>query len=283
MIQPATPYIGEPATLPLALIHTGPQIRTRNGFDQGSLAELAASIHEHGLLQPIIVHRNPGNDGYTVIAGERRLLACEMAGLAEAPVLIREGHHADQIDAMQAVENLQRMGLHLLDEADKVATLVERLGARKTAQLLAKSPAWVSKRRSIAKMREEVRAIAAAGITDDPEVLGLMQQLQRLNAEQFDRAAKALEDGKVSREQLRKLVADLKAPKAPPAADDGGNTDEDEGEGTAPPTAPPSTLQLSEDDRSALRSAVTFALDHPGSFSPDHLPVLRALQRRLGL
>ena len=75
-------------TLPLREIEPDPA-QPRKTFDEETLAELAASISEHGLLQPIAV-RPHGVDRYLIVAGERRWRACRMAGLTEAPVVVKE-------------------------------------------------------------------------------------------------------------------------------------------------------------------------------------------------
>ncbi|MFN4232915.1 ParB/RepB/Spo0J family partition protein [Thermus sp.] len=99
--------------LPLSAIRPNPH-QPRRRFAQESLEELAASIREKGLLQPLLVR--PKGEGYELVAGERRLRAAEMAGLKEVPVLIRD--LTDQ-EAMEValVENLQREDLTPLEEA----------------------------------------------------------------------------------------------------------------------------------------------------------------------
>ena len=87
----------------------------RTDFDDESIAALADSIREHGLLQPLLV-RPLDNGGYQIVAGERRWRACRMLGMSEAPVLIRE--LSDQETAQIAlIENLQRENLNPIEEA----------------------------------------------------------------------------------------------------------------------------------------------------------------------
>ena len=95
----------------------------RKEFDEKALAELAGSISQHGLLQPLLV-RPLTLGGYEIVAGERRYRACRMAGLTEIPVIIRE---LDEIQTMELalIENLQREDLTPLEEAEGYNVLME--------------------------------------------------------------------------------------------------------------------------------------------------------------
>jgi len=97
----------------------------RKTFDPESLAELAASIKEHGVLQPILVR--PSSSGYTIVAGERRWRAARLAGLTRVPVLIRD---LNDLEAMSIalVENLQREDLNPVEEAQGYRRLAEATG-----------------------------------------------------------------------------------------------------------------------------------------------------------
>ncbi|HOV40847.1 MAG TPA: ParB/RepB/Spo0J family partition protein, partial [Oscillospiraceae bacterium] len=98
----------------------------RTDFDEQSIASLADSIREHGLLQPILV-RPLQNGGYQIVAGERRWRACRMLGMSEVPVLIRE--LSDRETAQIAlIENLQRENLNPVEEAAGYKDLMEKYG-----------------------------------------------------------------------------------------------------------------------------------------------------------
>ena len=90
-------------TLPLREIEPDPD-QPRKTFDEETLAELAASISEHGLLQPIAV-RPHGVDRYLIVAGERRWRACRMAGLTEAPVVVKDVTDEQAMELAKAIEN----------------------------------------------------------------------------------------------------------------------------------------------------------------------------------
>ncbi|MBM2809544.1 MAG: chromosome segregation DNA-binding protein [Chloroflexi bacterium] len=106
----------------------------RKGFDSTALDELAASIREHGLLQPVIVSRAPS--GYTLIAGERRWRAAKLAGLATVPALVKDVSPLAALE-LALVENLQRADLSPIEEAAAYRELIdghgitqEQVGAR---------------------------------------------------------------------------------------------------------------------------------------------------------
>jgi ParB family transcriptional regulator, chromosome partitioning protein len=97
----------------------------RRQFDQASLDGLAASIAEHGLLQPILV--TPQGEGFQLVAGERRLRAAQLAGLERVPALVRTADRLQQL-ALALVENLQRADLNAMDEARAFRQLIEEFG-----------------------------------------------------------------------------------------------------------------------------------------------------------
>jgi ParB family chromosome partitioning protein len=103
------------AEIPLDLLRPNPE-QPRRHFDERALAELAASISQHGVLQPLLVSED-GANGYVVIAGERRWRAARAAGLATVPAVIRERLGARDELALALVENLQRRDLSPLEEA----------------------------------------------------------------------------------------------------------------------------------------------------------------------
>ena len=121
------PQRDEPAAsveLPISAIRHNPY-QPRKGVEQADLAELAASIAEHGVLQPILV--TPSAEGYQLIAGERRLRAAQMAGLERIPALVRSADEGAQL-AWALIENLQRSDLNALEEAGAFRRLVDEFG-----------------------------------------------------------------------------------------------------------------------------------------------------------
>jgi ParB family chromosome partitioning protein len=113
---------GSTQTVPITSIAPNPY-QPRASFDDDSLSSLADSIRDHGVLQPLVVRRS--NEGYELVAGERRLRAAKLAGLDEVPVVVREKVSKRAMLALALVENLQRENLHALEEATGYRTLVE--------------------------------------------------------------------------------------------------------------------------------------------------------------
>ena len=110
--------------LPLAEVRPNPY-QPRKNFDEKKLAELAESIKENGVLQPIIVRRSVG--GYEIIAGERRCRASELAGQATIPAIIRQFDESQMME-VAILENLQREDLTPLEEAQAYEMLQKSLG-----------------------------------------------------------------------------------------------------------------------------------------------------------
>ena len=98
----------------------------RATFDEDALAELAASIREKGLLQPIVV-RHAGDGRYELIAGERRLRAAQRAGLARIPILVRDANDSEALE-LALIENLQRENLNPVEEARAFQRLADEFG-----------------------------------------------------------------------------------------------------------------------------------------------------------
>ena len=100
------------------------KFQPRRNFDEQATAELAASIKEKGLLQPLLVRRL--EKGYELIAGERRWRAAQLAGLSEVPVVVREVNDSELLE-MALIENIQREDLNPLEEALVYQQLIEEL------------------------------------------------------------------------------------------------------------------------------------------------------------
>jgi ParB family chromosome partitioning protein len=112
----SVPTPATPCMVPIEKIRAN-RFQPRKNFDSEKLSELASSIKEHGLAQPIIVSHDAANDHYEIIAGERRLRACELAGLKEVEVIIRNGRSDKQRLSIALIENLQREDLNSIEQA----------------------------------------------------------------------------------------------------------------------------------------------------------------------
>ena len=102
----------------------------RREFDEKAMAELADSIAQHGLLQPLLVRPLFGG-GYQIVAGERRWRAARMAGLSEVPAVVREMSDHEVME-LALIENLQREDLTPLEEANGYQTLLDKYGMTRT-------------------------------------------------------------------------------------------------------------------------------------------------------
>lgn len=115
-----------PTLLPLSHLHANPS-QPRQTFDAESLAELAASIREQGIIQPLLVRPLADRPGhYQIVAGERRWRAARQAGLGQVPVHVREMSDAE-VMAAALIENLQREDLNPMEEAQALQQLRETL------------------------------------------------------------------------------------------------------------------------------------------------------------
>jgi ParB family transcriptional regulator, chromosome partitioning protein len=160
--------------VPVELIQRNPR-QPRIKFDEGELNELAASIREHGVIQPLIVVPNT-NGSFILIAGERRLQASQRAGLRTVPVITRQANNQELLE-LALIENVQRADLNSMEEAEAYRQLVEDFGL---------SHESVAKR--VGKSRVTV--------TNTLRLLGLA-----------DAVKQALVDGKITEGHARALLA----------------------------------------------------------------------------
>jgi ParB family transcriptional regulator, chromosome partitioning protein len=139
--------------VPVREVRANPD-QPRKHFDEEKLAELAASIKAHGLLQPIVVRR--AAEGFELIAGERRLRAAQIAEIDRLPALVRE---VDDPLELALIENLQREDLSPLEEAEALAALIARHGYshREVAELLGKSRPYVSNTLALTRLPGAVK------------------------------------------------------------------------------------------------------------------------------
>jgi ParB family chromosome partitioning protein len=137
-------------------------VQPRQHFEQAALEELAASIREHGVLQPLIVSRSL--DGYTLIAGERRLRAAKLAGRSTVPVIVKEAAPDDAL-TLALVENLQRADLSPLEEATAYRELVNSHGLtqEQVAGRVGRSRASVTNRLRLLTLPPRVAELLAEG------------------------------------------------------------------------------------------------------------------------
>ncbi len=189
--------------LPIESLEPGP-FQPRGPIEPGPLQELADSIREHGVLQPILARPKPGAEGsFQIIGGERRWRASQLAQLHEVPVLVR---NLDDQEAMAAglVENLQRQDLNALEEAEGYSRLIEEFGLTQDqlGQAMGKSRSHVANTLRLLGLPERVRELLRDGALSagharallgaaDPVALALQVVDRGLNVRQAEALAAA--------------------------------------------------------------------------------------------
>lgn len=166
----------------------------RRSFSQASVAELAASIRQYGLISPISVRRNARGQ-FELIAGERRLRALQLLGERTTDVLLMSAYDED-CALMALIENLQRENLNCFEEAEayRAAQREHGLSQEELAQRLGKSPSCIANRLRLLRLSEGVRArILEAGLSERharallrlPDEESRLQALSRMITEQL--------------------------------------------------------------------------------------------------
>lgn len=201
-------------TLPLREIEPDPG-QPRKTFDDETLAELSASIAEHGLLQPIAVRPKPSG-GYLIVAGERRWRASRMAGLTEVPVIVKDVTD-EQAMELALVENLQREDLDPVEEAAGIRELMTRcnLTQEQAARKLGKSRSALANSLRLLSLPETVLELLKSGfITIGHAKVVLSLPTPELQEE----AAQMIADNQLNVRQAEALCKKLAKPAKEPVA-----------------------------------------------------------------
>jgi ParB family chromosome partitioning protein len=181
----------------------------RGEMEEGPLNELAQSIQKQGLLQPLLV-RELSNGLYEIIAGERRWRACQIAGLTEVPVILKQVDDETAM-AMALVENLQREDLNAMDQARAMFRLTNEfaLTHQQVADLLCKSRTAVSNFLRLLSLSTAVKKLLEHGDID----MGHARALLMLEEEQQNQVALLIVAKNLSVRETEKLVERVKAGK----------------------------------------------------------------------
>jgi ParB family chromosome partitioning protein len=147
----------------------------RARFDPDQLAELAASIREHGVIQPLLVTQGDGPEQYILIAGERRLLAARQEGLETIPAIIREASQEEMVE-LALVENVQRSDLSPLEAAEAYRQLSEdfRLSHEEIAARVGKSRVAVTNTLRLLKLPTTVQQALNEGLISEGHARALL-------------------------------------------------------------------------------------------------------------
>ena len=248
---PGTPAASGPLQVALDDIAPNPH-QPRRSIDARELEELAASIREHGLLQPLVVAPlSPDAPGagarYQLIAGERRLQAARMAGLTQVPVVIKDVTSRELLE-LALVENIQRADLNALEEAAAYQQLVQEFGLtqEEVARRVGRSRTTITNALRLLRLPEEIKEALRSGRISEGHaraILGLEDAADQLAV------LRAVEKRALSVRQTEELVRRLaSATQAPAEA----------------PQPSPQTRALEDAFRTALGTRVTLSRGERG-------------------
>ncbi|WP_018701034.1 ParB/RepB/Spo0J family partition protein [Amorphus coralli] len=187
--------------VPIDLIVRNPR-NPRKTFDEADLTDLAASIKDRGVVQPILVRRQPGSDEvYEIIAGERRWRASQKAGLHEVPVVVRDADDREALE-LAIIENVQRSDLNAIEEAEGYERLMGDFSYNQSqlGSVIGKSRSHVANTLRLLKLSPKVRSYVVEGAlsagharalltADDPEGLADRIVKQGLSVRDAERLA----------------------------------------------------------------------------------------------
>jgi len=197
---------GNSQFIPVEQIFPNPS-QPRGEMDDISLDELAASIREHGIIQPLILTKDESGDQYTLIAGERRLRAAKLVGLDSVPCIVRQASEQERLE-LALIENIQRENLSPLDSAHAYLKLQEEFGLTQdqVAERVGKSRVAVTNTIRLLKLPEEAlvalnseritegHARALLGLASSQAQLAALQTILRneLNVRQAEELVRKL-------------------------------------------------------------------------------------------
>ena len=215
----------------VASIHPNPY-QPRATFDEESIAELAQSIQHVGLLQPLLVRKV--DDGYELVAGERRLRAVTSLGMEKVACIVQQDIEDESSAMMALIENLQREDLHYLEEAQCYQKLLETYGLtqEELANRLGKSQSSIANKLRLLKLSDEVKAAmtekrlserharALLKLTDDKQRLDAVKRIaekglsvketEQMVEKTLNKAYDEKQDGAKPRPKLMRIVRDYR-------------------------------------------------------------------------
>jgi ParB family chromosome partitioning protein len=231
--------------IPIGRISPNPR-QPRQRIDEGELEQLAASIREHGVLQPILVTETL--DGYQLVAGERRFRASKLAGLDRIPAIVRQLADRDQLE-VALVENLQRQDLGPMEEAHAFRSLMDEFAMSQdaVANRVGRARSTVANTLRLLELDHTVQAAVADGSISE----GHARALGGLAPEQQGRLIRTVIEAGLSVRQTEELVRRLREPRATSLADPNKRSD-------------PELERVEEDLRRSLGTKVTLARSRRG-------------------
>jgi ParB family chromosome partitioning protein len=231
------------AAVPIDRIRANPD-QPRRVFDQKDLEDLAASIRERGVIQPLILRRQAGaQHDYQIVAGERRWRAAQIAGLHELPAIVRDLSDSEVLE-LAIIENVQRADLSPLEEAQGYRQLMDRFGhtQERLAEALGKSRSHIANLLRLLTLPEPVLEMLRAGRLTAGHARAL------ITATNPEALARQVEERDLSVRQTEQLARSAASPRASVASP------------RARPVKDADTRALEEDLTAAIRLPVS--IDH---------------------
>ena len=180
----------------------------RKTFDEESLRELAESIKEHGVVQPVIVKKSI--KGYELVAGERRTKASRLAGLSTIPAIIRDFNDEEMME-IALIENIQRENLNPIEEALAYENIIKATGMtqEKIAQKFGKSRSYVTNMLGLLNLPKETKELVEKGdiSASHARVLSKMEDEKKINE-----IAKKVVNDKINVREIEELVKQVNLP-----------------------------------------------------------------------
>jgi len=185
----------------------------RKTFDEEKIGELADSIQEHGLIQPIVLRK--AAKGYEIVAGERRWRACRKAGLKEVPCIIKELTDEENM-LIAIIENMQREDLNPIEEAEGLNQMIVTYGLTQAevSKSVGKSRPYITNALRLLKLPEEVRELVSSGELSSGHaraIAGVSGKVAQIKI-----AEKIVKEG-LSVRETEKLIKEADAPAKRPA------------------------------------------------------------------
>ena len=161
--QPRVPAEGEQRLLPIEQLRGG-RMNPRKDFRDDELSELADSIRQKGIVQPILVRPDGATGGYEIVAGERRWRAAQKAGLHVVPAIVRELSDKEVLE-LAIIENVQRADLNAIEEASGYRDLIERFdySQEQVSEIIGKSRSHVANTLRLLKLPASIQALVQGG------------------------------------------------------------------------------------------------------------------------
>ena len=209
---------GGAATISVNNIQPNPR-QPRSVFGKEELAGLAASIKEHGVLQPLIVMQGQRANQYILIAGERRLQAARLANLDKVPVILREASDQESLE-LALIENVQRADLNALEAAKAYQQLKDEfnLSDEKIAKRVGKSRVAITNTRTLLELSKSVKAALAKGDISEGHGRALKSLSSQSQSAALNTVIKQILNVRQTEQLVRKLkgVKPASKPKATP-------------------------------------------------------------------